>query len=62
MDGRHPRTYFPPTLPPRCVVDHLVSADQRLARKVILAYDRDEAGEKAAAALASELIAMGIEW
>jgi len=30
-------------------------------RRVYIAYDRDEAGEKAAAALAEELLAMGIE-
>jgi DNA primase catalytic core len=41
--------------------DHREAFERYGTRKVILAYDRDEAGEKAAAALAAELIAMGIE-
>jgi DNA primase len=41
--------------------DHREAFRRYGTRKVILAYDRDEAGEKAAAALAVELIAMGIE-
>jgi DNA primase catalytic core len=41
--------------------DHREAFKRYGTRKVILAYDRDEAGEKAAAALASELIATGIE-
>src|SRR5579863_1168208 len=41
--------------------DHREAFKRCGSRKVIIAYDRDEAGEKAAAALASELIAMGIE-
>jgi DNA primase len=41
--------------------DHQEAFERHGTRKVILAYDRDEAGEKAAAALAVELIATGIE-
>ena len=41
--------------------DHREAFKRHGTRKVIIAYDRDEAGEKAAAALAPELIAMGME-
>jgi DNA primase len=41
--------------------DHRAAFRKYDTRKIILAYDRDEAGETAAAALAEELIASGIE-
>jgi DNA primase len=41
--------------------DHRAAFRKYDTRKVVIAYDRDEAGESAAAALASELIESGIE-
>jgi DNA primase len=41
--------------------DHRAAFAQHGTERVYIAYDRDEAGEKAAAALAEELIEMGIE-
>jgi DNA primase catalytic core len=41
--------------------DHRAAFEKHGTERVYIAYDRDEAGEKAAAALAPELIAMGIE-
>jgi DNA primase catalytic core len=41
--------------------DHRRAFEQYGTGRVFIAYDRDEAGEKAAAALAEELIGMGIE-
>src|SRR5580658_4426378 len=41
--------------------DHREAFERHGTRQAILAYDRDEAGEKAAVTLASELIAVGIE-
>jgi DNA primase len=41
--------------------DHREAFKRHGVRKVTIAYDRDEAGEKAAAALSAELIAMGME-
>jgi DNA primase catalytic core len=41
--------------------DHRRAFEQYGTERVHIAYDRDEAGEKAAAALAEELIGMGIE-
>jgi len=41
--------------------DHKAALKKYETRRVLIAYDRDEAGEKAAAALADELMAMGIE-
>lgn len=41
--------------------DHRAALTRHGVRRVYLAYDRDEAGDKAAAALAEELMAQGIE-
>jgi DNA primase len=41
--------------------DHREAFKRHGTRKVIIAYDRDDAGEKAAVALVPELIAMGME-
>ena len=41
--------------------DHRAALKKYGTRKVLIAYDRDEAGEKAARALAEELMAMGID-
>ena len=41
--------------------DHRAALEKHGTERVYIAYDRDEAGEKAAAALAPELISMGIE-
>jgi len=41
--------------------DHRAAFEQHGIERVYIAYDRDEAGEKAAAALAPELMSMGIE-
>jgi DNA primase catalytic core len=41
--------------------DHREAFKRHGTKKVLIAYDRDEAGEKAAAALADELMSMGIE-
>lgn len=41
--------------------DHLAAFQAHGTRRVLIAYDRDEAGDKAAAALAEQLIAAGIE-
>jgi hypothetical protein len=41
--------------------DHRAALKKYETKRVLIAYDRDEAGEKAAAALASELMALGIE-
>jgi len=41
--------------------DHRAAFEKHGTERVYIAYDRDEAGEKAAAALAPELISMGIE-
>jgi DNA primase catalytic core len=41
--------------------DHKAAFKRHGARKVLIAYDRDEAGEAAAKPLAEELIAMGID-
>ena len=41
--------------------DHLVAFKRYGTERVLIAYDRDDAGEKAAAALAEKLIAQGIE-
>jgi DNA primase catalytic core len=41
--------------------DHRRALERHGTRKVLIAYDRDEAGEKAALALADELTARGIE-
>ncbi len=41
--------------------DHRAALNKHGTKKVLIAYDRDEGGEKAAATLAGELMAMGIE-
>ena len=41
--------------------DHRAAFDQHGTERVYIAYDRDEAGNKAAAKLAEELMEMGIE-
>jgi DNA primase len=41
--------------------DHLAAFQRYGTERVLIAYDRDDAGEKAAAALAEKLIACGIE-
>jgi DNA primase catalytic core len=41
--------------------DHRAAFERHGTERVYIAYDRDEAGDKAAAALAAELIEMGIE-
>jgi DNA primase catalytic core len=41
--------------------DHRAAFERHGTRRVYIAYDRDEAGDKAAAKLADELIGMGIE-
>jgi DNA primase len=41
--------------------DHRAAFEKYGTKRVYIAYDRDEAGEKAAAALAEELMQMGIE-
>jgi DNA primase catalytic core len=41
--------------------DHRAAFEKHGIERVYIAYDRDEAGEKAAAALAAELMQMGIE-
>ncbi len=41
--------------------DHRAAMKKHGTRKVFIAYDRDEAGDKAAVALADELIGMGID-
>ena len=41
--------------------DHLAAMKSFGTKKVLIAYDRDEAGERAAAALAEKLIAEGLE-
>lgn len=41
--------------------DHLAAFERYGTERVLLAYDRDDAGEKAAAALAEKLIAAGLE-
>ena len=41
--------------------DHRAAFQKHGVKKVLIAYDRDDAGEKAAAALADELLAMGID-
>jgi len=41
--------------------DHRAAFEKHGIERVYIAYDRDEAGEKAAAALAPELMSMGIE-
>src|SRR6185437_6092126 len=41
--------------------DHRATFEKHRTERVYIAYDRDEAGEKAAAALAPELMSMGIE-
>ena len=41
--------------------DHREAFRKHGVKRVLIAYDRDEAGDKAAAALADELMAMGIE-
>jgi DNA primase catalytic core len=41
--------------------DHRAAFEKHGTERVYIAYDRDEAGEKAAAALAPELMSMGIE-
>jgi DNA primase len=41
--------------------DHRAALKQYETRRVLIAYDRDEAGEQAAATLAEELLGMGIE-
>jgi DNA primase len=42
--------------------DHRAALKKYETKRVLIAYDRDEAGEKAAAALASELMALDIEF
>ena len=42
--------------------DHRAAFERHGTRRVYIAYDRDEAGDKAAAALADELIGLGIEF
>jgi hypothetical protein len=41
--------------------DHRAAFQKHGVKKVLIAYDRDDAGEKAASSLAEELIAMGID-
>jgi DNA primase catalytic core len=41
--------------------DHRAAFEKHGTERVYIAYDRDEAGEKAAAALAQELMGMGVE-
>jgi DNA primase len=41
--------------------DHREALNKHCTERVYIAYDRDEAGDKAAAALAQELMSMGIE-
>jgi len=41
--------------------DHRAAFQKHGVKKVLIAYDRDDAGEKAALSLADELIAMGID-
>ena len=41
--------------------DHRAAFQKHGTKKVLIAYDRDDAGEKAALALADELMAMGID-
>lgn len=41
--------------------DHRAAFQKHGVKKVLIAYDRDDAGEKAASSLADELIAMGID-
>jgi DNA primase len=41
--------------------DHLAAFQRHGTRRVLIAYDRDDAGDKAAALLAEQLIAAGIE-
>ncbi len=41
--------------------DHRAAFERHGTKRVYIAYDRDEAGDKAAAKLAAELIEMGIE-
>ena len=41
--------------------DHRAAFQKHATQRVLIAYDRDEAGEKAALALAGELMGMGIE-
>ncbi len=41
--------------------DHRAAFENHGTERVYIAYDRDEAGEKAAAALAEELMGMGLE-
>jgi DNA primase len=41
--------------------DHRVALKKYETKRMLIAYDRDEAGEKAATTLASELMGMGIE-
>jgi DNA primase len=41
--------------------DHLAAFQAHGTRRVLIAYDRDEAGDKAAASLAEQLIAVGID-
>lgn len=41
--------------------DHLAAFERHGTSRVLIAYDRDEAGERAAAALASRLMAAGID-
>ncbi|MEO8122174.1 MAG: toprim domain-containing protein, partial [Rhodoferax sp.] len=40
--------------------DHLAAFQRHGTRRVLIAYDRDDAGDQAAAALAKQLIAAGI--
>ena len=41
--------------------DHRAALKKHETKRVMIAYDRDEAGEKAAETLAEELMGMGIE-
>jgi DNA primase len=43
------------------IADHRAAFEKYGTERVYIAYDRDEAGEKAAAALAEELMSMGLE-
>ena len=44
-----------------CTPDHLAAFQRYATRRVLIAYDRDDAGDKAAALLAEQLMALGIE-
>jgi DNA primase catalytic core len=43
-----------------CTAEHRAAFQHVGTKRVLIAYDRDEAGERAAAALAAELVALGI--